>query len=123
MSSGRSNSESISECEFEITSESNKESICGCYNNEPEYSHEEIILRIHTKSSMYYAVHVTKSEANKILEVFCLWQCQLFFSFIMYNGFIFDEKGVFYILTAFSFFRENVSINFEHKNFQSLIML
>ena len=34
----------------------------------------------------------------------------------MYNGFIFDEKGVFYILTAFSSFMENVSINFEHKD-------
>ena len=41
----------------------------------------------------------------------------------MYNGFIFYEKGVFYILTAFSSFTENVSINFEHKNFKSLIML
>ena len=42
MSSGSSDSESISECEFETTSESDKESICGCYNNEPEYSQEEI---------------------------------------------------------------------------------
>ena len=41
----------------------------------------------------------------------------------MYNGFIFDEKGVFYILTAFSSFTENVSINFEQKNFKSLIVL
>ena len=37
----------------------------------------------------------------------------------MYNGFIFDEKGVFYIFTSFSSFTENVSINFEHKNFKS----
>ena len=72
---------------------------------------------------MFRAVHVTKSEANKILEVFCLWQCQLYFLFIMHNGFIFDEKVVFYILTAFSFPTENVSINFEHKNFKSLITL
>ena len=35
----------------------------------------------------------------------------------MYNGFIFDEKGVFYILTPFPSFVENVLINFEHKNF------
>ena len=42
MSSGSSASESISECEFETTSESDKESIRGCYNNEPEYSQEEI---------------------------------------------------------------------------------
>ena len=40
----------------------------------------------------------------------------------MYNGFIFDEKGVFYILTAFFSFTENVSINFEQKNVKSLIM-
>ena len=75
-------------------------------------------------SSTYRAVHVIESKANKILiKVFCLSQCQLFFLFIMYNGFIFDEKVVFYILTAFSSFTENVSINFEHKNFKSLIML
>ena len=42
MSSGSSDSESISECEFETTSESDKESIHGCYNNEPDYSQEEI---------------------------------------------------------------------------------
>ena len=41
----------------------------------------------------------------------------------MYIGLIFDEKGVFYILAAFSSFRENVSINFEHKNFKSSLML
>ena len=70
MSSGSSDSESLSECEIETTSESDKESIRGCYNNEPEYSQEEIILRIHTNSSMYRDVHVTKSETNKILEVF-----------------------------------------------------
>ena len=72
---------------------------------------------------MYRAVHVTKSEANIILEVFCLWQCQLYFLFIMHNGFIFDEKVIFYILTALSSLTENVSINFEHKNFKSLITL
>ena len=42
MSSGSSDSESISECEFETTLESDKESIRGCYSNEPEYSREEI---------------------------------------------------------------------------------
>ena len=42
MSSGSSASESISECEFETTSESDKESIRGCYNNGFEYSQEEI---------------------------------------------------------------------------------
>ena len=41
MSSGRSDSESISECELETTSESDKEFIRGCYNNEPKYSREE----------------------------------------------------------------------------------
>ena len=70
MSSGSSDSESLCECEIERTSESDKESIRGCYDNEPEYSQEEIILRIRTNSSMYRAVHVTKSEINKILEVF-----------------------------------------------------
>ena len=38
MSSGSSDLESISKCEFETTSESDKESIRGYYNNEPEYS-------------------------------------------------------------------------------------
>ena len=41
-------------------------------------------------------------------------------TFIMYNGFIFDEKGVFYNLTTLSSFTENVSINFEQKFFKSL---
>ena len=72
---------------------------------------------------MYRAVHVTKSEANKILKVFCLRQSQLFFLFTIRNGFIFDEKSFFYILTGFSSFTENVSINFEHKYFKSLTML
>ena len=40
----------------------------------------------------------------------------------MYNGFIFDEKAAFYILSASSSFTENVSINFDPKNFKSLIM-
>ena len=42
MSSERSDSESINECEFETTSESDKEFIRGCYNNEPKYSQGEI---------------------------------------------------------------------------------
>ena len=33
MSSGSSDSESISECKFETTLESDKESIHGCYSN------------------------------------------------------------------------------------------
>ena len=40
----------------------------------------------------------------------------------MYNGFIFHEKGVSQILTAFFSITENVSINFEHEKFKSLIM-
>ena len=40
MSSESSDSESISEFEFETTSESDKESICDWYNNESEYSQE-----------------------------------------------------------------------------------
>ena len=39
---GSSDSESISESEFETTSEWHKESIRGCYNNEFRYSQEEI---------------------------------------------------------------------------------
>ena len=42
MSSWSSDSESISKCEFETTSESDKESIRGCQNNKPKYSQEEI---------------------------------------------------------------------------------
>ena len=42
MSSGSSDSESISECEFETNSEPDKESIRLCYNNGPGYSQEEI---------------------------------------------------------------------------------
>ena len=45
---------------------------------------------------MCRAVHVTKSEANKILEVLSL-TVPIFFLFIIYNDFIFDEKYVFYI--------------------------
>ena len=58
---------------------------------------------------MYSAVHVTKSEANKILEVLSL-TVAIFFLFITYNDFIFDEKYVFYILTAFSSFPENQAV-------------
>ena len=42
MSSGSSDSESISECEFETSSESDKKSIRAYYNYEPEYSQEDI---------------------------------------------------------------------------------
>ena len=41
----------------------------------------------------------------------------------MYNDFIYDEKGNFYILTAFSFFNENVSIYFEHKILKAYLCL
>ena len=41
----------------------------------------------------------------------------------MYNGFIFNKKCVFNVLTEFSSFPENVSINFEHNNFKNLIVL
>ena len=42
MSSGSTDSQSISEREFDTTSESDKDFASGCYNNEPEYSQEEI---------------------------------------------------------------------------------
>ena len=45
MSSRSGDLESISKCEFETTSESDKESIRGYYNNEPEYSQEEFDKR------------------------------------------------------------------------------
>ena len=83
------------------------------YNKHQQQITNKLIICITEtkKLSLCIALHVTKSEANKILEDFT------------FDGFIFDEKGVFYILTAFSSFTENVSINFEHKNFKSLIML
>ena len=43
MSSGSSDSESIRECEFETTSESDKESTRGCYNNEPSIHRKKLI--------------------------------------------------------------------------------
>ena len=42
MSSGSSDSQSISGREFDTTSESDKDFASGSYNNEPEYSQEEI---------------------------------------------------------------------------------
>ena len=61
---------------------------------------------------MYRAVHVTKSEANKIL----VFDSASYSFYLLCNGFIFDEKDVFNILTAFSSFTENASIYFEHKH-------
>ena len=49
---------------------------------------------------MYSAVHVTKSEANKILEVLSL-TVAIFFLFITYNDFIFDEKCFLYFNCIF----------------------
>ena len=56
MSTGISDSESISECKFETTSES-EESIRGCYNNEPEYNciTEKKNKNKQAKSGMYRA--------------------------------------------------------------------
>ena len=58
MSSGSSDSQSISEFKFETTSESDKGSIRGCYNNEPEYSQEEI------RSSLIYNTS-TRNERHE----------------------------------------------------------
>ena len=68
-----------------------------------------------------YRAHVTTSEANKLLEDFCLWQCQLFFLLCIMASFLM-KKVFFYISTAFSSLTENISINFEHKNFKSLVI-
>ena len=35
----------------------------------------------------------------------------------------FNKKGIFYVLTAFSSYIRSVLINFEHKNFEGLIIL
>ena len=72
---------------------------------------------------MYRAVHVTKSEANKILEVFVFDSANYSFYLLCIMASFLMKKVLFYILTAFSPFTENVSINFEHKNYKSLIML
>ena len=60
---------------------------------------------------MYRAVHVTKSEANKILEFFAFDSANYSFYLLCIMA-SFLMKKVFYILTGFSSFRENVSINF-----------
>ena len=65
MSSGSSDSESISECEFKTISESDKESIRGCYNNEPEYSQEGVILRIHTSLA---CIALFTSQNQKLIK-------------------------------------------------------
>ena len=49
------------------------------------------------KSKMYRAVHFTKSEANKILEVFAFGIANYFFYLLCIMALLFDEKGVFYI--------------------------
>ena len=59
MTSGSSDSESISECEFETTSESDKESIRAYYNYEPEYSQEDIDKRKEKNGS------VSEKEGSK----------------------------------------------------------
>ena len=70
MSGGSSNSESISECEFEANLESDKESIRGCYNNKPEYSQEEIRENIEclTQNAVFAILHLSKL----VLETACI---------------------------------------------------
>ena len=70
MSGGRSNSESISECEFEANLESDKESIRGCYNNKPEYSQEEIRENIEcvTQNADFAILRLSKL----VLETACI---------------------------------------------------
>ena len=71
---------------------------------------------------MYHAVHVTKSEANNILEVFAVDSANYSF-YLLCIMVSFLMKKVLLYFNCFFFFTENVSINFEHKNFKSLIML
>ena len=65
MSSGSSDSESISKCKFEATSESGKESICDCCNIEPEYSQEEIDKTKEKNGS------VSEKEGSKEYTTWC----------------------------------------------------
>ena len=64
-SSGSSDSESISDCEFETTSESDKESIHGCCNNEPMYSQEKID-KMKEKSGSVSEKEGSKEDDNKV---------------------------------------------------------
>ena len=41
----------------------------------------------------------------------------------MRNGFIFSKRGIFYVLNAFSSYVRPFWINFEDKNFESLIII
>ena len=53
----------------------------------------------HKTEFLVVCIALFTSQNQKLIKFF--WQCQLLFLFFMYNGFIFVEKGVFYILTAF----------------------
>ena len=59
MSSGSSDSETISKWKFETISKSDKESICGCCYNELQYSQEEILKRKENNGS------ASEKEASK----------------------------------------------------------
>ena len=71
---------------------------------------------------MYRAVTSLNQRLIKFLKFFTLVSANYYFLLCIMASF-FYEKVFFYILTAFSSFTENVSINFEPKNFKSLIML
>ena len=59
----------------------------------------------------------------KFLKFFAFDSANYSFYLLCIIASFFDEKGVFSILTAFSSFTESISINFEHKNFKSLVIL
>ena len=65
MSSGNSDSEIISECEFETTSESEEESIRCCSNNEPKYSQEEID-KMKEKNGSYSEKEGSKEDETRL---------------------------------------------------------
>ena len=71
---------------------------------------------------MYHAVLVTKSEANKILEVFAFHTAN-YYLYLLCIMASFLMKKVFLYFNRIFFLYGNVSINFEHKNFKILIML
>ena len=65
MSSGNSDSEIISECEFETASESEEESIRCCSNNEPKYSQEEID-KMKEKNGSYSEKEGSKEDETRL---------------------------------------------------------
>ena len=75
-----------------------------------------------TKSSIFALFTSQNQKLIKFLKFYAFDSANYSFYLLCIVA-SFLKKKVFYILTAVSSFMENVSINFEHKNFKSLIML